>query len=203
MPRLAPLPRSRFGLSARIADRVAAKLMGGPIEGIAIVARDPALIRAGGGIERYFLSRRRKTPHRILELVTLRAAMEVGCSFCIDLGSHMVAKDHGVTPEQISGLADPEGSGLFSPEEVVALELAAAMSTTPPTVDDALWARAAEHFDERQLLELTAMIGWENSRARINHALGVESHGFAAAGACARPTTPPAPAESTAAPTLA
>ncbi|MFT4034783.1 MAG: carboxymuconolactone decarboxylase family protein, partial [Patulibacter sp.] len=192
MPRLAPLPRSKFGPTAHLTDLVVRRMFGRPIQGTAILARDPALLRAGGGVERHFISRRRRTPQRLLELVTLRAAMEVGCSFCIDIGSHSVVSKHGVTAEQLRALADPEPSGLFTPAEVVALELATAMTATPPAVDDALWARAAEHFSERQLIELTAMIGWENSRARINSAIGIESHGFAPAGACALPTTPPA-----------
>ncbi|MBO9533439.1 MAG: carboxymuconolactone decarboxylase family protein [Solirubrobacteraceae bacterium] len=189
MPRLSPLPRSKFGLTAHLTDLAVRRIMGKPIEGTAIMARDPAMLRAGGAMERYFLSRRRKTPHRILELVTLRAAMDVGCSFCIDIGSHMVVSKHGVTPEQLRGLHAPAGSGLFTPAEVAALDLAAAMTMTPPTVTDELWARCAEHFDERQLIELTSMIGWENFRARVNHALGVESHGFATDGACAMATS--------------
>ncbi len=185
MPRLSPLPRSKFGPTARVTDLAVRRLMGKSIEGTAIVARDPAMLRAGGGMERYFLSRRRRTPHRILELVTLRAAMDVGCSFCIDIGSHMVVTKHGVTPEQLRALHAPGPSGLFTPAEVAALDLTAAMTTTPATVTDELWARVAEHFDERQLIELTSMIAWENYRARFNHALGVESHGFAAEGSCA------------------
>lgn len=128
---------------------------------------------------------RRATPHRLLELVSVRAAMEVGCSFCLDFGSYLAQTKHGVTEAEIRGLTDHAGCGLFSAGEVAALDLAVAMTATPPQVDDALWSRLGEHFDERQLIELTAMIGWENSRARIAHALGLQSHGFADGGACA------------------
>ncbi|MEH3054538.1 MAG: carboxymuconolactone decarboxylase family protein [Patulibacter minatonensis] len=185
MPRIAPLPRSKFGPTARITDRVIRRMVGGSIEGTGIYARTPALLRATGGMERYFLGRRRAVPHRTFELVALRAAMEVGCSFCIDMGSYMAGAKHGVSAEQLRALDDPAGSGLFEPAEVVALELAARMTATPPAVDDALWARVREHYDEEQQLELVTMIGWENFRARTNAALEVESHGFAPVGACA------------------
>lgn len=188
MPRIAPLPRARFGLTARLTDIAVRRWVGRSIEGTAITARSPALLRAGGHMEAYFMSRRRRVPHRTLELVSVRTAMEVGCSFCIDIGSFVAASKHGVSAEQLRALGDPAGSGLFSPAEVAALDLAVAMSATPPAVDDALWERAAEHFDDQQLVELTAMIGWENYRARVNGALGIESHGFAPEGACALPT---------------
>lgn len=190
MPRIAPLPRSRFGPTARLTDLVVRRMVGRPIEGVGIVAREPALLRASGGMERYFLGRRRRVPHHVFELVAVRAAMEVGCAFCVDIGSYVAASKHGVSPERLRALGDHAGSGLFSPAEVAALDLAVAMTATPATVDDAVWARLAEHYDDRQIIELTAMIGWENSRARINSALGVESHGFAAAGACPVPAVP-------------
>lgn len=192
MPRIAPLPRSKFGLTARFSDLAVRRWVGRSIEGTAITARSPALLRSGGHMEAYFMSRRRRVPHRTLELVSVRTAMEVGCSFCLDMGSFIAASKHGVTPEELRTLDDPAASGLFSPAEVAALELAVAMTATPPTIDDELWARVAAHYDEEQLVELTAMIGWENFRARVNGAFGVESHGFAAAGACALPVARPA-----------
>ncbi len=185
MPRIAPLPRSKFGPTARVTDLAIRRIIGGSIQGTGIYARSAGLLRATGGMERYFMSRRRRVPHRTLELVSLRTAMEVGCSFCIDLGSYMAGVKHGASPEQIAALHDPAGSGLFEPAEVVALELAVAMAATPPAVDDELWGRLAGHYDEAQILELVTMAGWENFRARTNAALQVESHGFAPPGACA------------------
>lgn len=46
-------------------------------------------------------------------------------------------------------------------------------------VPDDLFAALAAEFDERQLVELTAAIAWENYRARTNHALGIDPQGFA------------------------
>jgi len=44
-----------------------------------------------------------------------------------------------------------------------------------------------EHFNEKQLVELTSAIAWENYRARFNHALGVEAEGFSEGAVCAVP----------------
>ena len=41
--------------------------------------------------------------------------------------------------------------------------------------------------DEPQIVELTAAIAWENWRARFNHALGIEAHGFTEGAFCPIP----------------
>jgi alkylhydroperoxidase family enzyme len=38
-----------------------------------------------------------------------------------------------------------------------------------------------------RLVELTAVIAWENFRSRFNHAVGIEAHGFAENGVWALP----------------
>jgi alkylhydroperoxidase family enzyme len=66
------------------------------------------------------------------------------------------------------------------------------MTTTPVSVSDALVAELGKHFDERELVELTAAIAWENWRARFNHALGIEAQGFSEGAFCPIPERPPA-----------
>lgn len=60
----------------------------------------------------------------------------------------------------------------------LALELAERATATPPQVDDAFFARLAACFSAPEIVELTAIIAWENYRARFNVTLGVEGHGF-------------------------
>jgi len=70
------------------------------------------------------------------------------------------------------------------------LDYAVEMSKTPVEVSDALFAALRRHFDQAQLVELTATIAWENYRARFDHALGVESQGFSQGAFCALPVRP-------------
>ena len=56
---------------------------------------------------------------------------------------------------------------------------AAAMTRTPVEVPDELFAQLREHFDDAQLVELTAVIATENFRGRFNWAFGLGSEGFA------------------------
>ncbi len=61
------------------------------------------------------------------------------------------------------------------------------MTRTPLDVSDDLVAELRKYFDEGQVVELTAQIAWENWRARFNHALGIEAHGFSEGAYCPIP----------------
>jgi alkylhydroperoxidase family enzyme len=84
-------------------------------------------------------------------------------------------------------LPDFELSPEFSPIEKLALRYSAAMTATPVELPDELFAAMREHFDERQLVELTGAIAWENYRARFDHAFGCEAEGFSEGAFCALP----------------
>lgn len=68
-------------------------------------------------------------------------------------------------------------SDLFSAAERAALEIAEAMTVTPADISDDLFADAAAHFSEEQMVELAATVALENYRARINRVFLVESEG--------------------------
>ncbi|HUZ01368.1 MAG TPA: hypothetical protein VMU89_13540 [Thermomicrobiaceae bacterium] len=66
----------------------------------------------------------------------------------------------------------------LSERERVALECAERMTATPPAVDDAFFASLAGLFEAAEIVEMAAVCAFENYRARLNVALGVEGHGF-------------------------
>jgi len=67
------------------------------------------------------------------------------------------------------------------------LDYSVAMTQTPVEVSDELFAALRQHFNEAQMVELTAAIAWENYRARFNHAFGVEAQGFSNGAYCPLP----------------
>ncbi len=69
-------------------------------------------------------------------------------------------------------------SKLFSEAERVALEYAERITHTDRTVDDAFFAKVMQHFDEAQIVELTAAVALENFRSKFNPTLGIEAQGF-------------------------
>ncbi|MDA1325373.1 MAG: hypothetical protein O3C34_11550 [Proteobacteria bacterium] len=70
-----------------------------------------------------------------------------------------------------------QDSDLFSAAERAALALAEAMTVTPADVSDDLFAELRAHYSEEQIVELSATIGLENYRARINRVFLIESEG--------------------------
>ena len=67
------------------------------------------------------------------------------------------------------------------------LNYAVAMTQTPVDVPDELFQKLKQVFNERQLVELTSAIAWENYRARFNHAFGIEAEGFSKGAFCPMP----------------
>jgi len=67
------------------------------------------------------------------------------------------------------------------------LEYADAVTRIPVDVPDAVFERLREKFTAAQLVELTAIVAWENYRARFNHAFGAESENFTEGSVCAMP----------------
>ena len=84
----------------------------------------------------------------------------------------------GATAEKIAQVESAAASPLYDERERVALEYAETMTITGRRVSDALFARLRAHFDEAQVVELTAAVALENFRSKFNTALGVEAQGF-------------------------
>ena len=93
----------------------------------------------------------------------------------------------GVTEEQLGELRVFETSPHFNDEEKLVLRLAVALTRTPSNVDDSLYEALRRRFSERELVELNAVIAWENFRARFNRTFAIEAGGFSAGKFCPLP----------------
>jgi hypothetical protein len=67
------------------------------------------------------------------------------------------------------------------------MDYAVRMTATPQQVSDELVEALRRQLDDGQLVELTYAVGWENFRARTNHAFGIGAAGFSEGAACAVP----------------
>lgn len=87
-------------------------------------------------------------------------------------------------------MAQFESSAHFTETEKNVLRLTVALGRTPADVSEELFAALRREFSERQLVELTAAIAWENYRARFNRVFGVEAEGFSHGKFCPLPERP-------------
>ncbi|OIV36435.1 alkylhydroperoxidase [Mangrovactinospora gilvigrisea] len=103
-------------------------------------------------------------PQTTIALMQLRAAQIAGSTY------HAVALTEGLRKageeeRRITAVATWQSAPYFSAAERLALELAEAVLTPNPfgeRVSDALFARAAEHYDDESLWHLTAALGHLN-----------------------------------------
>src|SRR5512142_1663948 len=84
-------------------------------------------------------------------------------------------------------LAEYENSLDLTDLEKLVIRYAVEMTRTPVDVPDEVFAELRRNFTEKQIVELTSAIAWENYRARNNHALGLGSEGFSKGAFCPMP----------------
>ena len=53
-----------------------------------------------------------------------------------------------------------------------------ALTDTPTSVDDTLRTELRQHFSNKQIVELTHAIAWENARARFNRGFDIQPDGY-------------------------
>ena len=88
------------------------------------------------------------------------------------------ASKAGVPHEKIAAVLHFRESQLFTEAEKAALELAEAMTCTPPRVTDDLFRRVQEHFAEGEIVAMAAHVALENFRSRFNRCFDVQPLGI-------------------------
>ncbi len=66
----------------------------------------------------------------------------------------------------------------FSERELLALELAEAMTVTGRDVSDELFERLQREFSDDEIVELVEVVAWENASSKFNRALRIGSQGL-------------------------
>lgn len=165
------------------------KQLGRDVDPIGVYAHTPGLLIGYGAFERA-TAKQSRVPERLKALAETKAAAIVNCEFCCDIASG-IARDAGIGEPQLLALPRYRESGEFSELECLVLDYATAMSRTPTTVSDELFAQLRAHFDERQLVELTNVIALENMRARFNSAFDMTPAGFSEGLVCVVPESLP------------
>ncbi|MCP2168378.1 carboxymuconolactone decarboxylase family protein [Goodfellowiella coeruleoviolacea] len=129
----------------------------------------------GGKFLKHVISAARATEESTLpaatqELVRLRVSQINGCGFCVDMhGKDAVAA--GESWERLNLVAVWREATVFTEAERAALELAeegTRIADAAGGVPDEVWANAAKHYDEDQLVALVSLIAIMNTFNRVN-----------------------------------
>jgi AhpD family alkylhydroperoxidase len=110
-------------------------------------------------------------------LITVRVSQLNWCRFCVDINSALVLR-RGADRIKLAELERFESSDRFSEREKAALAYAEAMTDSARRTSARDFERLRQHFDDDAIVELTALIAFQNLSSKFNAALGVEPQGF-------------------------
>jgi AhpD family alkylhydroperoxidase len=110
-------------------------------------------------------------------LVTVRVSQINWCRFCVDVNASTALK-RGISEEKLLALAAFRDSALFSESEKAALTYAEAVTNTGQQTTSDHFAALRKHFSDDAIIELTALIAFQNLSSKFNAALHVPAQGF-------------------------
>ena len=199
MARIQGVPKSQAGPMVRLTYWFGPRMMrkltgrdpqtGNGIEPFEIWAYQPKMMMGMGRFNQA-IRKGNSVEERIRNLVELKGAQMIGCEFCVDLGSQ-ICRNSGFSDDELLALPRYQSSDLFTEREKAALDYAVAVMRTPVEVTDELFARVRSFFDDRQLVEITALLTLVNVD-RFNAAFGIGSAGFSEGMVCVLPDKPAA-----------
>jgi len=106
------------------------------------------------------------------EIAIVRVALLNEVDYVVQ--SHIVyAREEGLSQAQFEALATWQGSGLFDERQQAVLAYTDAM-TRDVHVEDAVFDALQHHFSERQIVELTVLVGTYNMHTRVLRALEID-----------------------------
>ncbi|QCX79671.1 Carboxymuconolactone decarboxylase family protein [Streptomyces sp. YIM 121038] len=109
-------------------------------------------------------------PAATQELVALRVSQINGCAACLDMHTKEAAAA-GESAVRLHLVAAWREATVFTAAERAALEFAEEATRVADGaggIDDAVWARAAAHYDEEQLTVLALHVSFMNMANRLN-----------------------------------
>ncbi|MGH4028207.1 carboxymuconolactone decarboxylase family protein [Actinomycetota bacterium Odt1-20B] len=107
----------------------------------------------------------------------MAVAAQIGCSWCLDV-NYFQAQHQDLDLAKASQVPRWRDAEVFSPLERDVLAYAQAMTNTPPTVTDELYAGLLDRLGPAAMVELTVFIGFANLAGRCNTAHGITSQGY-------------------------
>ena len=137
--------------------------------------------KALSGVETYLRHCGLERP--LVELLKMRASQINGCAYCLDMHSRD-ARRAGETEQRLYLLDAWQESSLYTPRERAALEWTEAVTRVADThAPDAVYDALRPHFTEKEIVDLTILVGMINLWNRL--AIGLRNQPAVAAGKAA------------------
>jgi AhpD family alkylhydroperoxidase len=132
----------------------------------------PAGMNALRGVEAYL--HQTTLGSQLIELVKMRASQINGCAYCLDMHSKALRKN-GETEQRLYLLSGWRESPLYTPRERAALAWTDALTRIAETqAPDDVYDEVRRHFDDKEVIDLTTLIGMINLWNRLAISLRYE-----------------------------
>lgn len=197
MARISAVKQADAGLQVKLVYKLGPRMIkkltgrsprtGSGIEPMEIWAHQPKMMGAMGKFNQA-VRKGKSVEERLKNLIELKGAQMIGCEFCVDLGSQ-ICRNSGFSDEELLALPNYRESDLFTEREKLALDYAVAVMRTPVEVTDELFDHMRQHFNNDQLVEITALLTLVNLD-RFNAAFGIGAAGFSEGMVCVPPDRP-------------
>jgi alkylhydroperoxidase family enzyme len=119
-----------------------------------------------------------KLDPQLVLMLRIKVAQLNTCTFCMDIGKAFAVKSFGDT-RKFYELEDFEGSPLYTEAEKAALRFATEL-TVHHKIPDSVYKAAAQHFRDRELIEITWVVGSEHVYNITSIAFNIESDNLCA-----------------------
>lgn len=177
MPRIPPKPIKSYPWLLRVLFHFQKKKYKAPLEPVLLWGRTPRVFLGFLMMQRA-LDRKKSPLSPILRaLITVKVSQLNHCAFCVDMNAALVLQ-RGGSEEKLNALAQFRESPLFSADEKIALEYTEVMTRSSQQISDALFIQLKEHYGEDAIVELTALIAYQNLSSKFNAALDITAYGF-------------------------
>lgn len=119
--------------------------------------------------------------HTLIELIKIRASQLNGCAYCLDMHTKD-ARAYGETEQRIYLLSAWREAPFYTEEERAVLALTEAVTLVSENgVPDEVYEEVRKHFDEKQYVDLVAIMvainGWNRLSIAVNNIPGSYKHG--------------------------
>ena len=183
MPLVTPLPADHDAEITELARYFNVTLGFAP-NSVLTMMRRPAIAHAFAELNRAVMDNQGRVTSELKRLVGHLASHVAGCRYCeahTIRAAERFGAQQGADAERLAQVWQFRDSALFTPAEKAALEFACAAASVPGAVDDAIGAELRRHWDEGEIVELTAVIALFGYLNRWNDAMATELEAPAAA----------------------
>ena len=183
MPLVTPLPADHDPEITELA-RFFSGTLGFAPNSVLTMMRRPAIARAFTELNRAVMDNQGRVTSEMKRLVGHVASRVAGCRYCeahTIRAAQRFGAQQGSDAERLAQVWQFRSSALFTPAEKAALEFACAAASVPGAVDEAIGAELRRHWDDGEIVELTAVVALFGYLNRWNDAMATELEAPAAA----------------------